>query len=69
MEDLRNLSMEEKKQAIQLHMNLLKDLLVKTGMAIAFDKTNDNLMFIDREIYLTEKRAEGFQIAFNELTY
>ena len=69
MQDLKNMSMGEKKDSISLIMGLLKTTLVDTGLVIAFDKTNNKFMFLDRELYVTKKKCKGFEIAFDELTY
>lgn len=61
--------MEEKKQSIQLNMIMLKKTLMETGLIIAFDKTNNKFLFLDRELYATQRITKGFEIAFDELIY
>ena len=39
------------------------------GMAIAFDKDTNNLVFLDRELYVKENKMKGFSIPFDSLTY
>jgi hypothetical protein len=69
MSDLKDMTMDEKKQSIQIHMSMLKNLLKETGLAIAFDKENDRFIFLDREHYIQTNKMKGFQIDFMELTY
>jgi hypothetical protein len=69
MSDLNDMTMDEKKQAIQLHMSIFKNLLKETGLAIAFDKENDRFIFLEREYYIQTNKMKGFQIDFMELTY
>lgn len=66
---MKNMTMEEKKSVIEVHMKLLKDLLVETELIIAFDKTNDNLLFLDKENYITNKTSKGFKIDFKSFSY
>ena len=67
--NLKDMSMEEKKQGIQIIMGMLKNTLIDCNLAIAFDKTNNKFLFLDRDIYINEKKAKGFEIDFKELTY
>ena len=69
MQDLKYMSMEEKKQGVQIIMGMLLDCLKTCDLAIAFDKTNNKFMFLDRELYITEKKTKGFEIDFDQLTY
>ena len=66
--DLKTMTMDEKKISIQFHMGMLKQILIDTGMIIAFNKTDDKFLFMDREIYITKNKMSGFEIDFKELT-
>jgi hypothetical protein len=63
------LTMEKKKELIQLNLEMLKGILENNGMAIGFNKTDDNFMFFDREIYIKSGKFNGFQISIQELSY
>lgn len=69
MVGLKDMNMEEKKESVSVIMGLLKTTLIDTGLVIAFDKTNNKFLFLDRKLYATEKKCTGFEIAFDELTY
>jgi len=69
MNELKDLTMEEKRQTIMIQMELLKDMLMSTGLAIGFDKTNNRLLFLDRELYITAGKTEGFGVSIEELSY
>lgn len=60
---------EENKNAILMHFDLLKGILKEGGMAIAFDKNKNDLVFLDRELFIKENKMKGFSIPFDSLTY
>ena len=66
---LTDKQIEENKNAILMHLDLLKGMLKERGMAIAFDKDKNNLVFLDRELYVKENKMKGFSIPFDSLTY
>ena len=66
---LTDKQIEQNKNAIVMHLILLKGMLMEGGMGIAFDKDTNNLVFLDRELYVKEKRIRGFNVPFDSLTY
>lgn len=66
---LTDKQIEDNKNAILMHLDLLKGILKEGGMAIAFDKSKNDLVFLDRELYIKENKMKGFSIPFDNLTY
>ena len=66
---LTDKQIEESKNAIIMHLNLLRGMLKEGGMIIAFDKNKNNLVFLDRELFIKENKTKGFSIPFDSLIY
>ena len=58
---------EEVKKEINLILNLLKGSLTQNEVSMGFDNETESLMFFDTQIYIKERRFDGFRVKLEEL--
>lgn len=58
---------DEVKKEINLILNLLKGSLTQNEVSMGFDNETESLMFFDTQIYIQERRFDGFRVKLEEL--
>lgn len=58
---------EDKKQALQLSLSILRQICIDCGVSIAVDKETGTLNFFDTQKYLEEKKFDGIKVEIQNL--
>lgn len=62
---------DEVKQLLQIQLSMLKQTMKGNGVVLALmidkeDADNSKVLFIDKELYLTEQRTSGISVSLTD---